>query len=438
MKKPVILFCLAVFCLLDSCKNEPKEEASIVATPAFIGNVDRSVTPVPVCLEKAIDGKKSRLKLSRIASEIDYYVIGDANFKVKQAISIPDSNAFITFNFPRIYYRKNGIPSKRYGFKALDYKWNSELQGQNLFYDKKTTRMFCALSGMDRENRESQEAFDPQIVELPPLDTMLSIKHFISPEEAEKKYPIHLGDDKLLGFSSSGYILSHYEKGCGIPDGLLTFNWAGEMLGQFTLKEQPMLPPSLTDSLPQFQTAYWNEAQDQLTFVLPFCDTVFQLRDPQTVIPLYQLDWGKYGIRPSDYAEQQEIPGDKVHLRTLYENPKGLFMGLYQAKAPKILNWLGHEFEYIPTLSYQAVYLKEEGETYILPHADAGFVNDLDEGMSFWPDGQTDDFLYMIRTVTEMRECVDRTYSTPKREKLLAFLDSKDVHENQYVLIVVK
>lgn len=112
-------------------------------------------------------------------------------------------------------------------------------------------------------------------------------------------------------------------------------------------------------------------------------------------------------------------------------------MGVYQKKGPKILSWLNFEYEYKPTLSYQAVYLKEKGETYVLPRREQGFTNDLDGGMTFWPDGQTDGYLYMIRTLTEMRESVERTGS-PKQQKLLDILDNKRIQENQYVMIVVK
>ena len=60
-----------------------------------------------------------------------------------------------------------------------------------------------------------------------------------------------------------------------------------------------------------------------MTFMIPFCDTVFQMRDPQTVVPLYNLNLGKYGIL-TDYAEKQEVTDEKIWLRTLYENSKGL------------------------------------------------------------------------------------------------------------------
>lgn len=66
-----------------------------------------------------------------------------------------------------------------------------------------------------------------------------------------------------------------------------------------------------------------------------------------------------------------------------------------------------------------------------------GFINDLDDGLPFWPDGQTDDCLYMLRTVTEMRELVKHTGS-PKQKKLLELLNNPKVFERDYVMIVVR
>ena len=72
------------------------------------------------------------------------------SYTVTQAIAIPDSNAFLTFNNPRIYYRKNGRPSKRYGFKALAYKWNNEMNGHNLYKDRIRTWELQARIAMNR------------------------------------------------------------------------------------------------------------------------------------------------------------------------------------------------------------------------------------------------------------------------------------------------
>lgn len=145
--------------LLNSCqqRNQPDKAGESTAyqptSSQYKPEYNRSTTPALIDIEKALN-RPATLKLSQIASKLEYYNVGDARYTVTQAIAIPDSDAFITFNNPRIYYRKQGIPSKRYGFKALDYKWNHGMNGLNLFYDKKTTRMYCALSGLDQDNKK--------------------------------------------------------------------------------------------------------------------------------------------------------------------------------------------------------------------------------------------------------------------------------------------
>ena len=171
--------------------------------------------------------------------------------------------------------------------------------------------------------------------------------------------------------------------------------------------------------------------------MIPYCDTVYQLRDPQPVTPLYAIRYGEQGLHLKEMKDAK-IPEGKIWLKTFYENPKGLFMGLYQKGGRKIVDWIGWEYTYKPTLTHQAVYLKEEGRTVMLPAGkNRGFINDLDDGLPFWPDGQTDDCLYMLRTVTEMRELVKHTGS-PKQKKLLELLNNPKVFERDYVMIVVR
>ena len=427
---------LSVLLITTGCKQTEEKARHIPTAPQMEARIDRSEPVKIVDVEQAYENP-APLKLSQIASSIEYYTVGDARFTVTQAIELPDSNAFITFNNPRIYYRKQGIPSKRYGFKALAYKWNNEMNGQNMFYDKKTTRMYVALSGKTQETRRTGTDSVPCISVLPPLDTMLTIQSYIFPESPIEKYPLGRRDDKLLGFSSTGYTLCHYRDTLGEPDGITTFNLQGDTLCKFRLKDGEPAPRTLTDNIPFFHTSYWNTGQDRMTFMMPYCDTVYQLRDPQTVAPLYAIRYGKQGL---DLKEMKEanIPNGKIWLKTFYENPKGLFMGLYQKGERKIADWIGWEYTYKPTLTHQAVYLKEEGRTVMLPaDKNRGFINDLDDGLPFWPDGQTDDCLYMLRTVTEMRELVKRTGS-PKQKKLLELLDNPKVLERDYVMIVVR
>ena len=81
--------------LLNSCqqRNQP-------TSPQYEAEYNRSTTPALIDIEKALD-HPAMLKLSQIASKLEYYNVGDARYTVTQAIAIPDSDAFITFNNPR-------------------------------------------------------------------------------------------------------------------------------------------------------------------------------------------------------------------------------------------------------------------------------------------------------------------------------------------------
>lgn len=432
MKRHLIPLCGLIGILLSSgCKE--KEATYQPASPQMEARYDRSVAPIQVDVEKGMQQPKN-LKLSQIGSEIEYYIVGDATFGVTQAIAIPDSNAFITFNNPRIYYRKQGIPSKRFGFKALDYKWNNAMGGRPLFYDKKTTRTYVALSGIDKTNKKDSLPGIPSIGELPPLDTMLTIFSHIFPESLEKKYSLNTTRDSLLGFSSTGYTLCNYDANGNITGSITTVNMKGDTLCQIPLTHPS--PSAGMKNIPKFQTYFWNEAQDMMSFMIPYCDTVFQLKDAQTVAPLYAIHFGAQGVNSGE-ATGDEADKGKIELRTLQENPKALFLGFYQDGKRPILNWLGLEETYKPLITNQALYLKENGEIYVLPNRSKGIVNDLDEAYPFWPDGQTDNCLYMIRSVTEMRTTLERSGS-PKQQKLIELLDNPNVHERDYVMIVVR
>lgn len=429
--QPVLISILLTSAVVG-CKQTDNKVCHQPAPPQYEAVYDRSTAPLQIEIEQSLQ-HPANLKLSQIASQLEYYTVGDARFPVTQAIEIPDNNAFITFNYPRIYYRKQDVPSKRYGFKALAYKWNNGMNKVNLFYDKKTTRMYCALSGLDQNNKEEKA---PYIGELPPLDTLLKIQNYIFPEDITTRYPLHLTHDRLLGFSSSGYTLCHYEGDAGEPNGIITFNLQGDTLCKFILKEPASAAKRWqTDSIPSFQTFFWNNEQSQMTFTIPFCDTIYRLLDSRTISTLYALNLGEKSISGDQLT--QPVANGKIWLRTCYENPKSVCIGLRQKGAPEITNWLGHTDEYKPALTHRIVYLKEDRKTYALPRNSGGFINDIDDGLAFWPDGQTDDCLYMIRTVTEMRETVKRTGSA-RQQELLRFLDNPQVHERDYVMIVAR
>ena len=81
------------------------------------------------------------------------------------------------------------------------------------------------------------------------------------------------------------------------------------------------------------------------------------------------------------------------------------------------------------------VYLKNKCQTKALPLKATGMINDLDGGLPFWPDGQTDEYMYMIRPAKDLKQRIKLTGS-PKQESLKKFLS--DLPDNQNVMIVIK
>ena len=79
MKTLYILIATCAVCLgtLSGCKQKEGKSTRPITPPKYEGKVDYSVAPTHIDLESALDGEKQPLKLSQIASEIDYYIVGD-------------------------------------------------------------------------------------------------------------------------------------------------------------------------------------------------------------------------------------------------------------------------------------------------------------------------------------------------------------------------
>ena len=112
-------------------------------------------------------------------------------------------------------------------------------------------------------------------------------------------------------------------------------------------------------------------------------------------------------------------------------------MGVFQKGPPAIYNWLGWLDDYKPVITHRVVYLKKEKKTYALPKSSGGFINDIDVCLPRWPDGHTDVFDNIIRTVTELLETGKITGSSRQKD-LIKFLDDPKVFERDYVMIVAR
>ena len=78
---------LSVLLLATGCKQAEEKTRHIPTAPQMEARIDRS-EPVKIVDVEQASGKPAPLKLSQIASEIEYYTVGDARFTVTQAIDI--------------------------------------------------------------------------------------------------------------------------------------------------------------------------------------------------------------------------------------------------------------------------------------------------------------------------------------------------------------
>lgn len=353
------------------------------ASPLYEAAYDRTVPAARIDVADAVENP-SAVRLSEIASEIIYIPVGDQTFPVTQVIALADS--FITFNKPRLFLCWEGRTRKRIGFKALINKWGNAREDRNLYYDKETTRLYLSL----KEPGKEQEADKYFIGELPPLDSILPRERYIAPDSIGRKYYLNT-DEELFAFSSEGYMLRDIDSPANRPTGITAFNLKGDTLCRFPI------PPGRTGEEDSYSTSW---QQDGIfTFRLSCNDTIYRLKDRQTIAPAYAIDMGNY----------------RAGIDSIIEGNKSLFLKLSTGR--------------------YVVYLKEKGKTTVLPYKSGGLTNDLDNGLPFWPHGQTEGWLYQIRHVTDL---LDEIYETgPHRNpRLRDYLTG--LRQNQFIMILVR
>lgn len=433
MKKNLISICVLIVLVgVFGCKKKDiavKIEADYQpASPAYVAKYDYSVPPVNIDVERAL-ARPAPLKLSQIASQIEYYTVGDSQFPVTQVLAIPEG--ILTFNNPRTYLCRKGMKRKRIAFKTLIGNWNNVMGGKNLYYDKATTRLYCSLFKLDTIPPYIND--NPYIGALPPFDSVLPRTRHIFPDSLSNRFFHKRGKESMLAFSSTGYVERHRDKITGTPIGITTFNLLGDTLCLFDFGvEVPKSEDEIKRHTGLYHTSYWYE--DQLTFRLYLCDTIFRLRSPDTVFPAYSIHMGKYRASTVELLGNTDLE-DKAWMESLTESPKGVFLGIYQeGEAPKI-DWEGEASVRKLPRHHQVVYFKPTRKTVALPIQSRGLVNDLDDGLPFWPDGQTEEYLYMIRPASALKEGIKLT-GTPKQQELKAFLDQLPITQN--VMIIVK
>lgn len=420
------LVCASLFIIIGCKKKNTtsliEEEKHQPVPPKYTAIYDRSTTPVNINIGKAITDSIS-VKLSEVASSIDYYAVGNDKYKVTNVIAV--DGGFIALNMPKLYLYRKGMKRKRVGLKVTYNNWI--YNSQPLYYDKKTTRLYANLTGV---NKDRYIVY--YISELPALDSVLARTHYLYPDSFPVR-PLKYHKENQSPYFTSEMYLSPKANGIGIVKKITTFTHQDDTICTFIIPhEQIKNIPTTYIYGPHLSTYYHYE--NTLSFRTAFNDTIYRIIPPQTMKPVYALNLGKSRLSLQDYCKM--AMNGKIWIQQIEETPKGVFIVIHQEENS---HWSGWENDKRVIKQHQVdrqvLHHKSTGRTYALPINAGGLINDLDGGLPFWPDGQTDEYLYMIRPVAELKAKIKLTNS-PKQKELKAFL--QNVADDQNVMIVVK
>jgi Domain of unknown function (DUF4933) len=163
---------------------------------------------------------------------------------------------------------------------------------------------------------------------------------------------------------------------------LVTYNNKGDTLCQFTD----------FDRIKNFNYANGNRNavelasyfyNNLLTIKQEYNDTVFRVMLPNTLLPVYIIDFGLYKFNYIDGFNPNFDLSGKLMLNSLNETNDFLFIR-YTQNSDCVLNRKKNAVKF-----YNALFNKKDRKIYINPgfaFLPKGIVNDIDGGMPFWPD----------------------------------------------------
>lgn len=434
MNKQLFLILLPTLLPATGCKQQKAPEAGGTITevethqplpPEYTAHYDKSVPPVRIDIEKAI-ADSVPVKLSEVASSIEYFMVGDDKYPITDVVAT--NEGFIALNQPKLYLYRKGVKRKRVGLKTTYGNWLN-VSGSKISFDTVTTRLYAHLKQINPETGYGEK----YIAELPPLDSVLARVYYLYPDSLPNRYFLPPKTSFIRYLSPDKYATQKRTKD-DMNEGITIFHLNGDTICTFTAGIDPTIKRGLYLFQPPFFDKIYRH-DDQITFRLSFCDTIYRIRDEQTYYPAYVTYFGKLRLTAIENIQEKDRK-NKAWMTALEENAKALFIRTYKEGKSTQSGWLdGNREPDMPSEERQIVYLKSSRQTFALPVKAQGLTNDLDGGLPFWPDGQTDGYLYMIRPAKELKAKIKLTGS-PKQKELKVFLDSVD--EKQNVMIVVK
>lgn len=427
---------LIILLLFAGCMQKESESSSSTteemndyqpASPKYTARYDRTTPTARIDVESAIS-TSSTVRLSEVASSIEYYQVGDDKYPVTEVVAVKDG--FIALNQPKLYLYRQGKKRKRVGLKTEYNDWKDRTTRNNIYYDKATTKLYVQLKKLNRETGYSSK----YIAELPPLDSVLARTHYLYPDSLPKHCSLI---NWAWAFTPEMYVRGFNYPGTEYDYGITTFNLKNDTLCHFYagIDSFGIIPDKLFYNFTSFSNCYLYD--NKITFTATYCDTIYRILDQQTIAPVYNIHLGKYRAS-AIYVFHRGEKRNKAWVDDIRESPKGVFLKVHREGKSSKAGWLDNkevQNKDFPSEDYLMVYLKDRRQTKALPLTAKGMTNDLDDGLPFWPDGQTDEYLYMIRPAKELKQQIKLTGS-PKQKALKDFLG--ELPDNQNVMIVVK
>lgn len=162
---------------------------------------------------------------------------------------------------------------------------------------------------------------------------------------------------------------------------LVTYNDNNDTLCQFTDFERikNLNLPLIRDAV-ELTSFFYNGL---LTIKQEYNDTVFRLIPPERLLPVYKIDFGRYKLSYMDGINPNFDLSEKYILKSLHETDDYLFIR-YTQKNDSPNNRKKEAVKF-----YSALFDKNNGILYHQPgftFLPEGLINDLDDGIPFWPD----------------------------------------------------
>jgi len=262
-------------------------------------------------------------------------------------------------------------------------------------------------------------------------DTMQGMKLLtIHEKNMSRKYPF------VFGISKNSWVgVDHTFNSAKTGEMLIVFNNNGDTLCTFS---NPNVIKNWTKSLVRAGEPFSYYYKNQLTFLAQYSDTIFRLIPPNRLLPVYILDFGKDKIIFYEGINPDTDLSKKLMLNIMHETEIYLFIRYTRNDAsPRNLKNKSVTF-------YNAIFNKNENKLYHFPEQSnnpVNFKNDIDGGISFWPEFVTPkgDML-MMTTGKNLKEYVlsnEFKEGVVDKEKRINYLRMVKGLKNDDKLIVV-